>query len=419
MQIIRRKLYLGSTATTAKGSLLAMSFVTATTELLQGATQDLAGIGSSLADAAATVSGPTTGIIAAAQDEVSSAIASAFDDFGRQFQAVSAQAQAFHSQFVSSLNASAGAYASAEAANAQGVGAPAAATGVDPIARWQQVISTTTQNAQQVFGASQAGLDTFATGISTGFGQLATNPAAFFGNPQTAAQSVFLVGSPENVASAVAQHTLGGVTQTISQTPVDVFDSHNQMYSGLISDFFPTGPEGLVITGVLNVTASPFSGVLLGAIGPFAAPGVALLNSAGSIFADITGGNPTAALNSLINTPANVVDAFFNGAVLNLDPLAPAVNGFISGPTGGEEQVTGLSFGFGGLFSPGQVVTGASGSQYYGVGGSALNSLGVELTFAEQDFQGVLPIPALGVGPIAATANLFSILGHALGGTLL
>ena len=42
-----------------------MSFVIAVPELVQGAAQDLLGIGSSLADAARTVSGPTTGIAAA------------------------------------------------------------------------------------------------------------------------------------------------------------------------------------------------------------------------------------------------------------------------------------------------------------------------------------------------------------------
>ncbi|OBF51000.1 hypothetical protein A5787_07695 [Mycobacterium sp. 852002-50816_SCH5313054-b] len=95
-----------------------MSFVFATPELVESAAQDLAGIRSSLAEAAASAAGPTTGIATAAQDEVSVAIASLFGNFGQEFQAVSAQAQAFHQQFVSLMNAGAGAYTSAEAANA-------------------------------------------------------------------------------------------------------------------------------------------------------------------------------------------------------------------------------------------------------------------------------------------------------------
>ncbi|WP_068177522.1 PE family protein [Mycobacterium sp. UM_CSW] len=95
-----------------------MSFVIATPDLVQSAATDLAGIRSSLVEAAATAAAPTTGIVTAAQDEVSLAIASMFGNFGEQFQAVSAQAHAFHQQFVSLMNAGAGAYASTEAANA-------------------------------------------------------------------------------------------------------------------------------------------------------------------------------------------------------------------------------------------------------------------------------------------------------------
>ncbi|WP_191496942.1 outer membrane porin GjpA [Mycobacterium simulans] len=400
-----------------------------TPEPVHGAAQGLAGIGSSLAEATATVSGPTTGIAAAAADEVSIAIASMFGEFGEEFQALSSHAQAFHSQFVNAMNAGVGAYTSAEVANAQQTllggwgtsGAPAAAS-VDPITRWQQVLTTTTQNAQTVFGAWDAGLSALAGGVCTGFSHLATNPAGFFANLQTAARSVPLIDAPNDVALAVAQHTLGDITSTIGPppgNPVLVNDSHGELYTGLIADFFPTGPEGVLLTGALDFAASPLSGVLMGAVGPFVSPGVALFNSVGNIVADITGGNPTGALYGLMNTPANVVDGFFNGATLNLDPLAPVVNQFVAGPTGGTEQVTGLSLGFGGLFSTGQVVAGASGPMYAGVGGSLLNSVGVELTFVEQDFQGVLPIHALGVGPIAATANLFSIVGQALGATLL
>ncbi|OBK46628.1 PE family protein [Mycobacterium sp. 1081908.1] len=95
-----------------------MSFVIAAPDLVESAATDLAGIRSSLAEAAATAAAPTTGIATAAQDEVSVAIASMFGDFGQRFQAVSAQAQTFHQEFVALMKAGAGAYASAEAANA-------------------------------------------------------------------------------------------------------------------------------------------------------------------------------------------------------------------------------------------------------------------------------------------------------------
>lgn len=145
-----------------------MSFVIATPELVQGAAQDLAGIRSSLAEAAATAAGPTTGIVTAAQDEVSIAIASMFGNFGQEFQALSAQAQAFHEQFVGLLNAGAGAYLSTEAANAgQGLlgGGAAAALQNGSIGTYvggeiqagAQAISNAIGNAPIALGVLQTG----------------------------------------------------------------------------------------------------------------------------------------------------------------------------------------------------------------------------------------------------------------------
>jgi|SRR5271169_1607210 len=95
-----------------------MSFVTAAPELVEAAAQDLAGIRSSLMEASASVAVPTTGVVPAAADEVSAGVAALFGNFGQEFQAVSAQAQAFHAEFVNAMNAGAAAYVSTEAANA-------------------------------------------------------------------------------------------------------------------------------------------------------------------------------------------------------------------------------------------------------------------------------------------------------------
>jgi hypothetical protein len=86
--------------------------------MLAAAAVDVAGIGSSLSEANAAAAASTTRVIPAAADEVSVAIASLFSSHGTGFQALSAQATAFHSRFVQALNAGAGAYASTEAANA-------------------------------------------------------------------------------------------------------------------------------------------------------------------------------------------------------------------------------------------------------------------------------------------------------------
>jgi hypothetical protein len=77
-----------------------MSYVIAAPELMTSAATDLSNIGSTLTAAKAAAAAPTTGILAAAEDEVSAAIAALFSAHGRGFQALGAQAAAFHEQFV-------------------------------------------------------------------------------------------------------------------------------------------------------------------------------------------------------------------------------------------------------------------------------------------------------------------------------
>ena len=94
-----------------------MSFVIAAPEMIASAATDLATIGSNLSAAHTAAAASTTGIVAAAEDEVSAAIAAVFSAHGQSFQALGAQAAAFHEQFVQALTAGAGSYVGAEAAN--------------------------------------------------------------------------------------------------------------------------------------------------------------------------------------------------------------------------------------------------------------------------------------------------------------
>jgi hypothetical protein len=109
-------------------------FVIASPDALALASEDLAGIGSSIRSANFAAARSTTQIAAAAQDEVSAAIAALFGAHGQAYQAMSAEAAAFHSEFVNLMNAGAGAYLSTEIANAEqaltnAVGAPQALLG--------------------------------------------------------------------------------------------------------------------------------------------------------------------------------------------------------------------------------------------------------------------------------------------------
>jgi PE family len=96
-----------------------MSFVTAAPEEVQAAARNLAGIRSLLAESSASAAGPTAGIVAAAEDQVSAQVAGLFGAFGQDYQVISAQAQAFHERFVNLLGAGAGAYLNTEIANAE------------------------------------------------------------------------------------------------------------------------------------------------------------------------------------------------------------------------------------------------------------------------------------------------------------
>jgi PE family len=148
---------------------MAVSFVVTAPEVVTAAAGNLAGIGSSLGEATAAAAAPTTGLVAAAADEVSLAISRLFGTYGQEFQALSSQAAAFHDQFVSLLNGGAEAYVSTELANAgqtlantlnapaqtllgqlsNGGAAAAAASG----GAYQQLFANTNTNLEALFNA--------------------------------------------------------------------------------------------------------------------------------------------------------------------------------------------------------------------------------------------------------------------------
>ncbi len=108
-----------------------MSLMFATPEALTATASDVAGIGSTLGRASAAAAGPTTAVVAAAEDEISAQLAALFSRHGLAFQQLSGQLSAFHHQFVQALTSGAGAYSAAEADAARtltnAVHAPAAA----------------------------------------------------------------------------------------------------------------------------------------------------------------------------------------------------------------------------------------------------------------------------------------------------
>uniref|UniRef100_UPI0012E8F62D PE family protein n=1 Tax=Mycobacterium sp. Marseille-P9652 TaxID=2654950 RepID=UPI0012E8F62D len=95
-----------------------MSVVITAPEALTAAASQLADLGSGLDAAQVTAAARTARVAAAAEDEVSAAVAEVFAQYAQEFQALSAGAAGFHRGFVQALAAAASTYAHAEAATA-------------------------------------------------------------------------------------------------------------------------------------------------------------------------------------------------------------------------------------------------------------------------------------------------------------
>ena len=107
-----------------------MAYLTTQAQLLATAAADASEISSAISAARATAAGPTTGVVAAAEDEVSAITARMFGAYGQEYQALLQRAAAFHDQFVATLAAAGNAYAQAEAAGTLGLTGGGAASPV-------------------------------------------------------------------------------------------------------------------------------------------------------------------------------------------------------------------------------------------------------------------------------------------------
>ncbi len=87
-------------------------------EALAATAADVERIGGAIDAASAAAAGPISGLPAAAEDEVSAAVAKLFGLYGQEYRALVGQAAAFHGEFAQALATAGNAYAQAEAGNA-------------------------------------------------------------------------------------------------------------------------------------------------------------------------------------------------------------------------------------------------------------------------------------------------------------
>ncbi|MBS9533960.1 outer membrane porin GjpA [Mycobacterium sp. M1] len=269
--------------------------------------------------------------------------------------------------------------------------------GLDLFGAWQDVFDTAKANATV--------LSDNADGASAAVGQLIAD---------------LVHGTkidPKDVLDAIAQPSLDG---SISPSPLSLSNDLQALIPlvlpGQLPDDFPLTAEQL--TPILSFASSPLSGVLMGALGPSIAPMVALFNSLEDIHSALSGSTPdtAAALQDLVNIPANMVGGLLNGATIDLTGLIPTLTE--AGLLPAAMDVTQLSFAFGGLLSPGYTgndvegfLNGVEDGSSPGIGGSIINSLG--LTTGLMGFP--LVMDPHGVGPIGAMESLQEIIAMALG----
>jgi hypothetical protein len=204
-----------------------MSFLMAAPEMIGSAATDVASIGSTLSEANAAAAAPTTGIVAAASDEVSAAIAELFSGHAHAYQALGAQAAAFHERFVQALTAGARSYVGAEATNVAAFTAnPVASAAAAQVAPWQQSLYN-----------------------------LSSRLAALLGlNPVTTP-----VASDPDLKSQVT--TFGPFTSTSLSDPDDHYFDSTSFSSPLVTDTLTSGFEPTLGMGApgktINILQSP------------------------------------------------------------------------------------------------------------------------------------------------------------------
>lgn len=336
-----------------------MSFVTVAPDSVSAAATDLESLGSTINQANSVAARSTTALLPAAEDEVSAAIASLFGEHGTAFQALSAQAAAFHDEFVHAMRTGVGAYLSTELSNAEQTLLGAANAPLGSLGNPVAALSTALTPAQGILGPYEtlfantfANLEDLGAEIlanpfpfleqfvinQIGYAQrIFTDATAFFANPGAAIQAGIqgLQNFPTGFIGAVA-HAQNSIVTDLSNaansftTGLEAFpgklESGNVL--GAISGLFfgpldvnisgdPLTPPGLTISPVLTGTL-PDLQALFTVPGQFAhdiannalPPGsipANFLNNVGNVLDTLT--NTSVSLNALIGLSTSGISA--------------------------------------------------------------------------------------------------------------
>lgn len=225
------------------------------------------------------------------------------------------------------------------------------ASSFDPITPWIDTITTAIDNIGALIGFAFEKpfpiLQTVIANIGTYFGELTSGnagliPGQIFGNIEKLFTAPW---DPGEVGEAPLGPTGSGNTMPIpagsylsDTTPAELgANSPSGLNSAL--NFLAVietldnaacqedGDCGIWPT-LMNTTTllqSYGTGAVLGLLGPVLSPVAALINSTTAIIDAIQAGDFIGALNGIVNIPANLVNGFLNGALLDLTPIVTAL----------------------------------------------------------------------------------------------
>jgi hypothetical protein len=199
-----------------------MSLLSVAPDIVSEASGNLQNLGSELREASAAAASQTTSVTAPAADEVSAAITALLGSHAQEFQAINAQATAFHEEFVTGLSGAAAQYASTELANAQ---------------------QTLTNAVNVPFQAPPAAA--FTPGISQSF-----NVGPFTVSLGATALSFGTGGALGIASGSVALNTPFGVVPLLSAAGTDAFAPNGQFFLSL-GQALPYFSYGTSVTGTL------------------------------------------------------------------------------------------------------------------------------------------------------------------------
>lgn len=251
-------------------------------------------------------------------------------------------------------------------------------TAFDPITPWVDVFEGAGANAvglvetwggapfpilQQLAVNQVANVkDLFSLEFGSIFDRVGDNFMGALSAPFTYTEGIGLLDPTDSI---LFSNNLAGTTAKLALDAIlgllGVDSSHEGLFE-LAQGAASLDPSSTLGT-LLNLSASPLSGLLLGAAGPILAPGISLVNDVGGIVDALSGSSPDLlnVLGDVLNIPAHMTGAFLNGGEM-LDAVqlvAPLLGEDIAGWLADNDINAGIELG--GLLSPGSSLFNAIG----------------------------------------------------------